>query len=305
MTKKQVVGVVVYRLTLHPLAKYPGPLIGRITDWYSVYQATKGQRHIDFYNLHQKYGKFVRYGPNKISINSNVALHDIYGFRSNVRKAQFYSAFPATKGSWSTHSAIDRAMHARKRRVLSQGFSDTAMKGLQPHILGVIRTFTEAVGDYQGRNVFGEKKQQTWSTPKDMAVWANYMSYDVLGDICYGESFETIERPDNRFALSLVAQSSQFHYLNAQMPRLKKLGLDRLFFKDLRANRSRFMQYSRSRLQKRMQIGTDTDRRDFFYYLLKAKDPETGQGFSTQELWGESNLLLIAVSILRLQPSLC
>ena len=245
----------------------------------------------------------VRYGPDKISINSNVALSDIYGFKSNVRKAQFYSAFPATKGSWSTHSAIDKNLHARKRRVLSQGFSDAAMKGLQPHILSVLRTFTDAVGDFSVRNAFNnDKKQQDWSTPKDMGLWANYMSYDVLGDICYGESFDTLEKPDNRFAINLVARSSQFHYLNAQMPGLKKLGLDRIFFRDLRANRLRFMGYSRARLQKRMQLGTDTDRRDFFFYLLKAKDPETGQGFSTQELWGESNVLLIAVRCISRTP---
>ena len=298
---KQALGLIVYRLYLHPLSKYPGPLLGRITDWYSVYQAWKGYRHLDLYELHQKYGKVVRYGPDKISINSAAALSDIYGYKSNVRKAQFYSAFPATKGAWSTHSAIDKALHARKRRVLSQGFSDAAMKGLQPHILSVIRTFTEAVGDFPSRLAFGSsngtptKKEPAWSTPKDMGLWANYMSYDVLGDICYGESFDTIERADNRFAINLVARSSQFHYLNAQMPGLKKLGLDRLFFKDLRANRLRFMQYSRARLQKRMQLGTDTDRRDFFYFLLKAKDPETGLGFSQQELWGESNVLLIAV----------
>jgi len=43
-------------------------------------------------------------------------------------------------------------------------------------------------------------------------------------------------------------------------------------------------------------LGEDTDRRDFFYYLLNAKDPETGNGFSPAELWGESNLLIIAGS---------
>ena len=40
----------------------------------------------------------------------------------------------------------------------------------------------------------------------------------------------------------------------------------------------------------------DTDRKDFFYYLLNARDPETGKGFTTPELWGESNLLIIAGS---------
>jgi cytochrome P450 len=37
-------------------------------------------------------------------------------------------------------------------------------------------------------------------------------------------------------------------------------------------------------------------KKDFFYYLLNAKDPETGRGFSTKELWGEANVLMIAGS---------
>ena len=49
--------VIVYRLTLHPLAQHPGPLIGRITDWYSVYQAWKGDRHLNFLKLHERYGE--------------------------------------------------------------------------------------------------------------------------------------------------------------------------------------------------------------------------------------------------------
>ena len=120
------------------------------------------------------------------------------------------------------------------------------------------------------------------------------MSYDVLGDICYGKSFETLEREDNRFAVELVGISSKFHYLNGQMPKLKKLGLDRVLFPTIRAEREKFMAYSKSRLSERMKLGNDTDRRDFFYYLLNAKDPETGQGFAVPELWGESNVLLIA-----------
>lgn len=56
------------------------------------------------------------------------------------------------------------------------------------------------------------------------------------------------------------------------------------------------MQFSRSQAIERTKQGLETDRKDFFYYLLNAKDPETGRGFSTDELWGESNLLIIAGS---------
>jgi cytochrome P450 len=56
------------------------------------------------------------------------------------------------------------------------------------------------------------------------------------------------------------------------------------------------MAYSRAQAGERTKIGMDTDRKDFFYYLLNARDPETGKGFTTPELWGESNLLIIAGS---------
>jgi len=56
------------------------------------------------------------------------------------------------------------------------------------------------------------------------------------------------------------------------------------------------MAYSKSQLMERTKLGDETDRRDFFYHLLKARDPETGLGFTTPELWGESNLLIIAGS---------
>lgn len=49
------------------------------------------------------------------------------------------------------------------------------------------------------------------------------------------------------------------------------------------------------RAQERAQAGREA-KKDFFYYLLNAKDPETGKGLSTPELWGEANVLMIAGS---------
>ena len=47
----------VYRLYFHPLARYPGPTVGRITDLDSVYHQWRGDRHLDFHKKHQKYGR--------------------------------------------------------------------------------------------------------------------------------------------------------------------------------------------------------------------------------------------------------
>ena len=67
-------GVVIYRLTLHPLAKYPGPWLAKVTGFYAVYHAYVGDVHLDMLKCHETHGKFVRYGPNKLIANSSGAI---------------------------------------------------------------------------------------------------------------------------------------------------------------------------------------------------------------------------------------
>ncbi|KAL0468554.1 cytochrome P450 [Neurospora intermedia] len=286
--------LIFYRLFLHPLANYPGPFLAKLTDGYMAYHAFKGDRHLEFWRLHEKYGKFVRFGPNSLSVNSNTALKDIYGFKANVRKAEFYDAFvhPAP----NTHNARDRDLHARKRRVLAHAFSDSAIKEVERYILSNIRTFCDAIGDL-GRPSFAllaDKKG--WSSPKNMSDWCSWLAMDILGDLCFGKAFHMLERPDNRYAVDLVSVAAHRHLICGTMPMLDKLSLDRIFLRKIASGRAQYMAYSRQQLAERTALGDETDRRDFFYYLLKARDPETGQGFTTPELWGESNLLIIAGS---------
>jgi cytochrome P450 len=151
-------------------------------------------------------GKIVRYGPNSVSFNSNTALREIYGFKSNVRKAEFYDAFvhPAA----NTHNSRDRDVHARKRRVLAQAFSDSAMKQMERYLLGNIRTFCEQIG---GGSNLAESKG--WSVPKNMTDWCNYLAMDILGDLCFGKAFHMLEMPDNRYAIELVGTAAQRHLI--------------------------------------------------------------------------------------------
>ena len=66
-----MLAVVLYRLFLHPLAKYPGPRFAAITDWYSVYHCWIGDRHIDLYRLHLKHGQFDHPNAAQQSVNFN------------------------------------------------------------------------------------------------------------------------------------------------------------------------------------------------------------------------------------------
>lgn len=80
---------------------------------------------------------------------------------------------------------------------------------------------------------------------------------------------------------------------------LDRWHLDQIFIRGLTRDRWNFIMKSRveanERAKERAQAGREA-KKDFFYYLLNAKDPETGNGLSTPELWGEANVLMIAGS---------
>lgn len=51
----------VYRLYLHPLAKFPGPKTAAVTTWYEAYYeiVLRGQYYKQISKLHDQYGRFT------------------------------------------------------------------------------------------------------------------------------------------------------------------------------------------------------------------------------------------------------
>jgi hypothetical protein len=122
-----------------------------------------------------------------------------------VRKSEFYNAFvhPAP----NTHNIRDKTIHAGKRRVLSQAFSDGAIREVEKYMLNNIRIFTQEVG----RGASSEGKG--WTAPKNMSDLCNWLAMDILGDLCFGKAFHLLDRPDNRYAIRLVGNAARRHLI--------------------------------------------------------------------------------------------
>lgn len=58
-----LLSVITYRLSpWHPLARYPGPILCRVSKFWLAWVSRDGKQHIYYSRLHQTYGDVVRIG---------------------------------------------------------------------------------------------------------------------------------------------------------------------------------------------------------------------------------------------------
>lgn len=78
------------------------------------------------------------------------------------------------------------------------------------------------------------------------------------------------------------------------MPALLNLGLDSIFLRKLMQGTHELKALSKDQSDWRISQGDTLPQRDLFGALLEAKDPETGQGLSTEDLVAEAGILIVA-----------
>jgi tryprostatin B 6-hydroxylase len=85
-------------------------------------------RHMILYNAHKKWGRFVRYGPNDISVSDPDVVRVALAPSAVCQKAPWYAfEYPGC----SLVSVRDREAHARRRRIWAPAFSDKALRGYE------------------------------------------------------------------------------------------------------------------------------------------------------------------------------
>ena len=84
---------------------------------------------------------------------------------------------------------------------------------MEKYILGNVRTFCSALGSKSSfmTEKAGEKGQ--WSVAQNMADWCNYLTFDVMGDLCFGKAFEMLENHTNRHVIDLIGSAAHMHLI--------------------------------------------------------------------------------------------
>ena len=72
------------------------------------------------------------------------------------------------------------------RRVLAHAFSKTALAEQQPLIMSYIKLFIDRLED----KILAQKGSA--GAGLDLSLWYNFLTFDIIGDLSLGESFDTL-----------------------------------------------------------------------------------------------------------------
>ena len=192
-------------------------------------------------------------------------------------------------GAFNVFTAVDKDIHRFKRKVLNQGFSDQTIRAFEPTMLHHIDIFVRKLMRAPSYNDAADG----WSPPYNMTACSRHLQYDVMGEFGFGQSFELQIKTDNHFLIDAVTATTRKAGAYVQYPKLQYLQLDKLLYRKGLWMREKYLQLMGRLVRERLSAEKDSQN-DLFSFLVDAKDPETGKGFTESELWAESRFLLIA-----------
>jgi tryprostatin B 6-hydroxylase len=180
--------LITYRLFLHPLNRFPGPLGARLSGFWFTTKVGNGDAYLQIEQLHEKYGQFVRFGPDELSIANPKAVNALYGQGSKCIKSVFYDL---TIPMVSLQTYRDNHLHSQRRRVWSAAFGDRAVRGYEKRVKIYLDKLVEKIKAFD-------------SQPVNVTKWFNLFSFDVMGDLSFGESFDMLENSKEHWAIQLL-----------------------------------------------------------------------------------------------------
>ncbi|KAI8933883.1 hypothetical protein NX059_009580 [Plenodomus lindquistii] len=173
-----------YNAFLHPLSKYPGPPFASFSRLWYCYHCYRGTLIYALNDAHKKYGDVIRTAPDELSFTDPGAWNDIYGHRigkPEVKKdPTFYSTISSAPGSIIL---ADHSRHGHLRRQASHGFSERYMRG-QEHVI-------KRYADLMVHRL--EECIDAGNPTVNIVDWYNFFTFDVMGDLVFGESFHCLE----------------------------------------------------------------------------------------------------------------
>ncbi|KAG9231475.1 cytochrome P450 [Amylocarpus encephaloides] len=275
---------------LHPLAKFPGPVVAKFGDIYWYYALLSGRGPWMNHDWHKKHGMIVRIAPNHLSFSDHHAQKIIYGFGtkqipSMAKDPRFFT--PEVDGSMNIINECNKMEHSRMRRMLSFSFSMSNLLENEDVLIRRTNEFLEAIGtDSRENGMKGVNIVQEF----------NYVTFNIMGEMSFGDSWEMRlkEQRESRYHWADVIVDTTF--MNDVMRAVVCFpGLFSLLevFKPTHSRNTlyRHAEYATEHTEARLKL--HSVRKDFMYHILNSKGPAA----TPKEIASHFNVIMMAGAV--------
>ncbi|KFA70985.1 hypothetical protein S40288_10349 [Stachybotrys chartarum IBT 40288] len=178
-----LVTVAIYRLTLHPLAGVPGPVLAATTGLHETYfQLWKdgGGRHwVEVDRLHRIYGPIVRISPWEVHI-ADPEWNDIFKLSSKANKPWwYYKSF----GTFQSTATVELdSVHKIRRKAFQTWFSSENVARNIPNVQATVKKLHDRLLDFAGHAVNLNDAYRS-------------LAIDVATNFAFDKSFNNLDDP--------------------------------------------------------------------------------------------------------------
>ncbi|KAL8940525.1 MAG: hypothetical protein Q9216_002775 [Gyalolechia sp. 2 TL-2023] len=272
-----------YNIYLHPLSKYPGPRFAAATQIPIAYNSWNGNLSHWLLALHERYDSdVVRMSPDELSFISPSAWKDLYASRQSGTNP-FAKSSLVLGGIQNILTAND-ADHARMRRLLSHAFSDKALREQEPLLQVHVNNLID-----------GLKRQCEGTGGKaDLTDWLNWTTFDIIGDLAFGESFNCLKETTYRTWVRLLMDNLKAVVLTSVIMRFPPFDKLAAMLLPKEIAQARIDHYTMSREKVNRRLDNPTSRPDFISYITRHNG--TKAGMSREEIQLNAGVFIVAGS---------
>ncbi|KAI1819103.1 cytochrome P450 [Xylaria intraflava] len=183
------VGLAIYRLYFHPLAKFPGRRLASISKWYEAYfdlfVHPGGQYWYEIEEMHKVYGPVVRVNPDELHIDDPTWIDNLYASSSQGIRDRYPPAALMGGAPESVFGSVSHITHRARRTSLNPLFSKKAVSDSA----SVVYTHTIALM----KRVHDQIKEQGYA---EMRMNYLCLATDTVTDYCFGQPTNLLKDVD-------------------------------------------------------------------------------------------------------------
>lgn len=233
--------------------------------------------------IHDTYGPIVRISPNQLAVDGSIGWSEVFTRHSSAPEFEKIPTFYGPRNGIGLLPAR-HGDHQRQRRLIAYAFSAAALTEQESYLKYYIDLLIKRLRE---RMLAGE--------PVDMTRWYNYLTFDIISDLAFGDPFNCLENSDYHPLVAMIfsgirgnAHMSFFE----QYPLLRPL-VNFMATKDDMEKRRQYYAMARAKTEKRIALGVDT-RKDFMTYILRHN--KDGTGMTHEEILANARTLIGAGS---------